>query len=57
MATNNQNTHKPTKGEVIAKEIREKSNSLSDSQRDELIQSAMMVIYGGDGGKAAVRCN
>lgn len=38
---------KATKGSKMAREMREKGNKLTSDQRDELLDAAMGMIYGG----------
>ena len=38
---------KATKGSKMAREMREKGNKLTSAQRDELLDIAMGMIYGG----------
>lgn len=38
---------KATRGSKMAREMREKGNKLTGAQRDELLNAAMGMIYGG----------
>lgn len=45
----------PTRGTVLAADLRSKSNNLTDARRQELRSVAMSLIYGGNGTKCAIR--
>jgi hypothetical protein len=46
---NQSEPQKKTKGTVIAEEIRQKANSLSDAEREKLLEEARHLMHGGDG--------
>lgn len=53
-ASSSANKGQPTKGAAIVERNRAKLNALTDSQRDDLFNKGMQLIYGGGSSKAKV---